>query len=148
MLGVYVRLRLEDTPVFRALQEASAVELAPIGAATAHSRSAILLVFACTSVGDGAKNLLHFDVIDLVLPSRQVAGGVFVQDRGGQFIEDALLIGVGQRVVEDAPRITARSVVWGSESTGTSLAVMPAFAMDPTTSRVSCWSSSALERKQ
>lgn len=50
VLGLYVRLRLEDTPVFRALQETHEVEHAPLSSATTQSRSAILLVFACTAV--------------------------------------------------------------------------------------------------
>ncbi|MDF2825394.1 MAG: transporter [Mycobacterium sp.] len=50
VLGLYVRLRLEDTPVFRSLQETHEVEHAPLSSATKQSRSGILLVFACTSV--------------------------------------------------------------------------------------------------
>ncbi|WP_216865380.1 MFS transporter [Mycolicibacterium goodii] len=50
VLGLYVRLRLEDTPVYRSLQRAHEVEHAPLTSAAKHSRSGILLVFACTSV--------------------------------------------------------------------------------------------------
>lgn len=50
VLGLYVRLRLEDTPVFRTLQDAHEVEHSPLSSATKHSRSGILLVFACTAV--------------------------------------------------------------------------------------------------
>lgn len=50
VLGLYVRLRLEDTPVYRSLQQAHEVEHAPLTSAAKHSRSGILLVFACTSV--------------------------------------------------------------------------------------------------
>ncbi|MGE0218806.1 MFS transporter [Mycolicibacterium sp.] len=50
VLGLYVRLRLEDTPVYRNLQETREVEHAPLSSATRHSRKGILLVFACTSV--------------------------------------------------------------------------------------------------
>jgi MHS family proline/betaine transporter-like MFS transporter len=50
VLGLYVRLRLEDTPVFRTLQATHEVEHAPLSSATRQSRSGILLVFACTAV--------------------------------------------------------------------------------------------------
>ncbi|MGB3481092.1 MAG: MFS transporter [Mycobacterium sp.] len=50
VLGLYVRLRLEDTPVYRSLQQTHEVEHAPLKSAAKHSRSGILLVFACTSV--------------------------------------------------------------------------------------------------
>lgn len=50
VLGLYVRLRLEDTPVYRSLQQTHEVEHAPLTSAAKHSRSGILLVFACTSV--------------------------------------------------------------------------------------------------
>ncbi len=50
VLGLYVRLRLEDTPVFRTLQRAHEVEHAPLRSAGKHNRSGILLVFVCTAV--------------------------------------------------------------------------------------------------
>lgn len=50
VLGLYVRLRLEDTPVFRTLQDTHTVEHAPLSTAARQSRSGILLVFACTAV--------------------------------------------------------------------------------------------------
>lgn len=50
VLGLYVRLKLEDTPVFRTLQETHEVEQAPLSTAAKQSRSGILLVFACTAV--------------------------------------------------------------------------------------------------
>jgi MHS family proline/betaine transporter-like MFS transporter len=50
VLGLYVRLQLEDTPVFRELQRAHEVEHAPLRSAGRHSRSGILLVFVCTAV--------------------------------------------------------------------------------------------------
>jgi MHS family proline/betaine transporter-like MFS transporter len=50
VLGLYVRLRLEDTPVFRTLQRAHEVEHAPLRGAGRHSRTGILLVFVCTAV--------------------------------------------------------------------------------------------------
>ena len=50
VLGLYVRLRLEDTPVFQELQRAHEVEHAPLRSASKHSRSGILLVFVCTAV--------------------------------------------------------------------------------------------------
>ena len=50
VLGLYVRLRLEDTPVFKTLQRAHEVEHAPLRNAGRHSRSGILLVFVCTAV--------------------------------------------------------------------------------------------------
>ena len=50
VLGLYVRLRLEDTPVFKTLQRAHEVEHAPLRSAGKHSRSGIGLVFVCTAV--------------------------------------------------------------------------------------------------
>lgn len=50
VLGLYVRLRLEDTPVFQELQRAHEVEHAPLRNVGKHSRSGILLVFVCTAV--------------------------------------------------------------------------------------------------
>ena len=49
-IGLYVRLRLEDTPVFEHLKRAHEVEHAPLRNAGKHSRSGILLVFLCTAV--------------------------------------------------------------------------------------------------
>ncbi|CCQ46141.1 sugar (and other) transporter family protein [Pseudarthrobacter siccitolerans] len=50
VLGLYLRLRLEDTPVFRELQRTHEVEHAPLRSASKKSRSGILLVFTCTAV--------------------------------------------------------------------------------------------------
>jgi MHS family proline/betaine transporter-like MFS transporter len=49
-IGLYVRLRLEDTPVFRDLQAAHEVADRPLQQATRHSRRSIGLVVACASV--------------------------------------------------------------------------------------------------
>ncbi len=50
VLGLYVRLRLEDTPVYQSLQDAHEVEHSPLSSVAKHSRREILLVFACTAV--------------------------------------------------------------------------------------------------
>ncbi|WP_017198302.1 MFS transporter [Arthrobacter sp. M2012083] len=50
VLGLYLRLRLEDTPVFLELQRAHDVDHAPLRSASKKSRSGILLVFTCTAV--------------------------------------------------------------------------------------------------
>jgi MHS family proline/betaine transporter-like MFS transporter len=49
-IGLYVRLRLEDTPVFRELQAAHEVADRPLQQAGAHNRRSIGLVMACASV--------------------------------------------------------------------------------------------------
>jgi len=49
-VGLYVRLKMEDTPVFRELETAHKVTKSPIKEAGKYSRSGIGLVFACTAV--------------------------------------------------------------------------------------------------
>jgi MHS family proline/betaine transporter-like MFS transporter len=49
-VGLYVRLKLEDTPVFRELQRSRQVTDAPLRRVGRRNRSAIALVFACTAV--------------------------------------------------------------------------------------------------
>jgi MHS family proline/betaine transporter-like MFS transporter len=50
IVGLYLRLRLEDTPVYRDLQRSKQVATAPLRRAGRQNRSAIALVFACTAV--------------------------------------------------------------------------------------------------
>lgn len=50
VLGLYLRIKLEDTPVFRELQRTHEVDQAPLRSATKKSRAGILLIFTCTAV--------------------------------------------------------------------------------------------------
>jgi MFS transporter, MHS family, proline/betaine transporter len=50
LAGLYLRLRLDDTPVYRALRSQNAVSTTPLREALQTQRAALLLVFACASV--------------------------------------------------------------------------------------------------
>jgi MHS family proline/betaine transporter-like MFS transporter len=50
IVGLYVRLKLEDTPVYRELQQTEQVASAPLRSAGRHSKRGIALVFASTAV--------------------------------------------------------------------------------------------------
>lgn len=49
-IGLYVRLKMEDTPVFRQLEDAHRVTEAPVKGSSKYSKKGIALVFTCTAV--------------------------------------------------------------------------------------------------
>lgn len=50
LVGLYLRLRLEDTPVYRELQEADGVSAAPMTSVGRRDGRAVAIAFACTSI--------------------------------------------------------------------------------------------------
>ena len=76
VVGFYLRLRLEDTPTFRALQETATIEPAPIRTAVRSHGLAIFVIFVGGSIGAGAGYLLLTYMVSYMTATLKVAPGV------------------------------------------------------------------------